>query len=85
VISNHGALEPTNVFSVGGSKGRPRASPWRRARRLRRGQTAHRVWFSFSSPTIISFSGPVVIASFSRSMPANALKAVPVPARQREQ
>jgi hypothetical protein len=48
-------------------------------------QTPHRVWFAFSSPTINSLSGPVVIASFFRSMPANALKAVPVAARQREQ
>jgi len=43
------------------------------------------VWFSFSSPTINSDAFPLVSASFSRSMPANDLKAAPVAARHREQ
>jgi hypothetical protein len=38
-----------------------------------------------SSPTIRSESRPSVISSFSRSMPANGLKAEPVVARQFEQ
>src|SRR5439155_27365743 len=41
--------------------------------------------FSSSSPTISRVSAPFVISSFSRSMPAKDLNAVPVAARQREQ
>jgi hypothetical protein len=43
------------------------------------------VSFRISSPKTLSRSSPWVTVSFSRSIPANALKAEPVAARQREQ
>jgi len=46
---------------------------------------AHRVWFASSSPQTSSVSTPAVISSFSRSIPAKALNADPVDARQFEQ
>ena len=46
---------------------------------------AHLVWLASSSPIVSSRSEPLVIASFSRSIPANGLKADPVAARHREQ
>ena len=44
-----------------------------------------RVWFPSSSPQTRSVSAPATTSSFSRSIPANGLKAEPVPARQFEQ
>ena len=93
MISNHGALEPTKMCSVGWMEGASTSepiatctkAPSRTTEKSNDPQTPHRVLFSFSSPTIKSMSCPVVIASFFRSMPANALKAVPVAARHREQ
>ena len=93
MISNHGALEPTKMCSVGRIEGASTSdpiatctkAPSRTTEKSSEPQTPHRVWFAFSSPKINSLSRPVVIASFARSMPANALKAVPVAARHREQ
>jgi hypothetical protein len=44
-----------------------------------------RVWFPSSSPHRSSVSPPSTTSSFSRSIPANALNAEPVEARQFEQ
>src|SRR5439155_9373535 len=93
VISNHGALEPTKMCSVGrmlgSSASDPSAtctySPSRTTEYRSDPQTPQRVWFASSSPQTSSLSAPSTTSSFDRSIPANGLKADPVPARQFEQ
>ena len=93
MISNHGAFEPTKMCSVGRMEGASTSEPMatctkapsRTTEKSSDPQTPQRVSLSFSSPKIKSVPCPAVIASFLRSMPANALKAVPVAARHREQ
>src|SRR4249920_244822 len=60
-------------------------SPSRTTEKRNEPQAPHRVSFNSSSPYTRRLSRPSVTSSFSRSMPANALNAEPVAARQREQ
>jgi hypothetical protein len=74
---------------VGGSTSDPSAtctySPSRTTEKSSEPQAPQRVSFESGSPWTSRPSAPSVSSSFSRSIPANALKAEPVAARQREQ
>ena len=60
-------------------------SPPRTTEKSNEPHAAHRVSLRSSSPKTRRSAPPAVISSFPRSMPANALNAEPVAARQREQ
>ena len=74
---------------VGASTSDPMAtctySPSRTTEKRNDPQAPQRVSFRSSSPKTAISSSPSVIVSFSRSMPANGLKAEPVAARHSEQ
>jgi hypothetical protein len=93
VIVNQGALEPTKMCLFGRMAGSSTSVPmatWTKApsrttEYSSEPQILQCVSLLLSSPKIIRPSLPLVTASFSRSMPANGLKAEPVVRRQLEQ
>src|SRR6266516_7822519 len=93
VISNHAALEPTKMCLVGRTVGAPTNdpnatctnAPSHTTEKRKDPHAPQRVSLRSSSPKTATSSSPSVIVSFSRSIPANALKAEPVAARHPEQ
>ena len=93
VISNHPAFDPTKMCSVGRTLGlstrEPSAtwtySPSRTTEKRSEPHVPQRVSFSSSEPWTRRLPASSSSWSLLRSIPANALKADPVAARQREQ